>query len=438
LFILPVVWLSYRPPVRPLPLLIAGLIVLAVWTPYLRLEATRGFADMKSQLFLRHMLPEHYRQSWCDTSLTLTTWREPGAPSIPGSSSAGPPAPIGLSSRLGMVKDKVLSNFTDAVPIPGVNVLLLALVLGSILLCTVPGAAGEGIAVGERPPPGQRRRAPLAMLLIVAGLVLQGILSGLIPGAALVPASGLAKKLPQVLVLIGIILGGAPWLLAATQRVLRRIGVELQPTMPMRLLVISLVIPWCILVIVAEPGKPERFWWVWPIQVIFLAAAVAYFLPKFPVPRPIVAAAQLALAALVVLNPFLFGRIESWRADGWDGKDPEEVQVIDYVADQIRREGKSTAAIGYQLFIYPFMAEYHITNPVYKVGAEPELLLQYRHGIVNLDQCAEGVSPADEYRIVQRRPKKGPEEPMQSFDVPLDERFRLLRRFSLYEVFKRE
>jgi hypothetical protein len=205
----------------------------------------------------------------------------------------------------------------------------------------------------------------------------------------------------------------------------------------MRLLVISLVVPWFILIIVAEPGKPERFWWVWPIQVIFLAAAVAYFLPKFPVPRPIVAAAQLVLAVLVVLNTTLLGRIESWRTDGWDGEDPEEVRVIDYVADQIREEGKSKAAIGYQLFIYPFMAEYHITNPIYRVGGELELLLQFRHGIANTDQCAEGVSATDEYRIVQRRPKTGPEEPRQYFDVPLDERFRLLRRFSLYEVFKR-
>lgn len=443
LFILPVVWLSYRPPVRPLPLLVAGVIVLVVWAPYLRFEAKRDFADVKSQLFLRYMLPEQYRRSWCDTSLTLTTWREPvgprenGASTAQGSSPGGSAAPIGPFSRLRMVNDKVLSNFTEAVSAPGVNVLLLLLVLSTILLCAVPGAAGEGPPGAERRPPLQRRLAPISMLLIAAGLVLYGILSGRIPGAALIPASGVARKLPQVMLLIGIVLLGAPWLLAATQRVLRRIGVELQPTMPMRLLVISLVVPWFILVILAEPGKPERFWWLWPIQVILLTASLAYFLPRLPVPRPMVAAAQLVLAAVVVLNHSLVGRIESWRTDGWAGKDPQEVQVIDYVADQIRRDGKAKAAIGYQLYIYPFMAEYHITNPIYKVGAELELMLRYRHGIVNTDQCAEGVSPADEYRIVQRRPKQGSEEPRQIFDVPLDQRFRLLRHFDLYDVFKR-
>jgi 4-amino-4-deoxy-L-arabinose transferase-like glycosyltransferase len=442
LFILPVVWLSYRPPVRPLPLLIALLIVVTAWSPYLRLEATRNFADMRSQLFLRYMLPEHYRQSWCDTSLTLTTWQEPGGArdagtsAAPGSSAGGTPGTIGLATRVGMLKDKVLFNFTGAVPIRGVNILLLALVLGTILLCSLPDAAAGRIA-GGRAPPHRRQRPRIAVSLILAGFVLYAIATGVIPGASLIPASGLAKKLPQMLVAVGIILGGGPWLLAATQRLLRRIGVELQPTMPMRLLVISLVVPWILLVIVAEPGKPERFWWVWPIQAILLAAAVAYFLPRFPLPRLVVAGAQAVLAAIVVLNPFLFGRLESWRADGWSGKDPEEVQVIDFVANQVRAENNSTAAIGYQLFIYPFMAEYHITNPIYKVGAELELMLLSRHGIVNTDRCAEGVSPKDEYRIVQRRPKNAPDEPKAYFAVPPDERFRLLRRFSLYEVFKR-
>ena len=83
------------------------------------------------------------------------------------------------------------------------------------------------------------------------------------------------------------------------------------------------------------------------------------------------------------------------------------------------------------------MAKYHITNPVYKVGAELELLHRYRHGITNTDQCAEGLSPRDEYLIVQTRRKNGPEEPKLYFDVPRDERFRLLRRFDLYQVFKR-
>ena len=79
LLILPVVWLLYRPPGRPVPVLVAGLVLLIIWSPYLRLEATRGFADVKSMLFLRYILPTEPRQSWCDPSLALVTWREKAA-----------------------------------------------------------------------------------------------------------------------------------------------------------------------------------------------------------------------------------------------------------------------------------------------------------------------------------------------------------------------
>jgi hypothetical protein len=56
---------------------------------------------------------------------------------------------------------------------------------------------------------------------------------------------------------------------------------------------------------------------------------------------------------------------------------------------------------------------------------------------VNTDLCAEGISPADEYRITQRRPKPGADEPRQYLDVPPDSRFRLVRRFGLFDVFRR-
>ena len=443
LLILPVVWLFYRPPVRPVPLLVSAIVVLTAWSPYLKLEATRGFADIKSMLLLRYILPENYRQAWCDTTATLGTWSNAavaGATSplaAEGPSDSGPAVAPGLAQRLGMFTDKVLSNFTNAVPNPGPDVLLLALVLGTIVLCAAPGTGREEPGVSDRGLLSPRKVAVAGTLLIAGSLVLHLIIHRRIFGTVL-PASGVANKLPQVSLLVGLILLGAPRLAAAAQHVLGRLGVGFQPTLPMRLLVISLVVPWLVLVVLAEPGKPERFWWVWPVQVIFLAAFVGYVLPRFPIPRLAVVAAQVAVVCLVVLNWFLFGRVDDWRRNGWAGKDPEEVQVIDYVGGLVRGEGKSEAAIGYRLFFYPFMAQYHITNPTYRVGGELELMLRYRHGIENVDQCAEGVSPVDEYRIVQVRPKSGADEPRHYVVAPSDDRFRLVRRFGLYEVHKRQ
>jgi hypothetical protein len=130
--------------------------------------------------------------------------------------------------------------------------------------------------------------------------------------------------------------------------------------------------------------------------------------------------------------------MKQWLRNGWAGSDAQEVQVVDYVANRLRSDGTPRAAIGYQIFIYEFMAKYNIIDRQYKVGAEFDLLFKQRHGITNTDQCAEGVSPNDEYRIVQRRPKSGEEQPGNYFQVPQNTRFHLIKSFDLYQVFKRD
>ena len=68
------------------------------------------------------------------------------------------------------------------------------------------------------------------------------------------------------------------------------------------------------------------------------------------------------------------------------------------------RGQSSQAAIGYDVDIWRFMAYTHVIDPRYKVGADLDLLFKYRHGIANLDRCAEGFQASDRYRIVQVAP----------------------------------
>jgi hypothetical protein len=201
--------------------------------------------------------------------------------------------------------------------------------------------------------------------------------------------------------------------------------------------VLSLVVPWLILLVVAEPGRPERFFWIWPLQAIALAAFIMNVMVRLRIPSPVLRISQMMFIGAVLIQP-IKSHLEPWLRNGWAGSDPEEVQVVDYVANQLRSDARENAAVGYQIFIYPFMANYKIIDRQYKVGAEFDLLFKYRHGIGNTDQCAEGVSPADEYRIVQTRPKDGEAEPRHYFEAPLDKRFRLLRSFDLYRVYKRD
>ena len=72
----------------------------------------------------------------------------------------------------------------------------------------------------------------------------------------------------------------------------------------------------------------------------------------------------------------------------------------------------------------------------YKVGAEFDVLFKYQHGIENTDTCAEGVSPRDDYRIVQTRPMKAEDAPRNYFEIPLENRFKLVREIGVYRIFK--
>jgi hypothetical protein len=198
-----------------------------------------------------------------------------------------------------------------------------------------------------------------------------------------------------------------------------------------RLFALSLLVPWLILVLVAEPGRSERFLWLWPLQVIGVAAFATHVLGRAR--RQVAWLVQLGLVFVLVADPVL-SRVDAWQHTGWAGPDAEEVQVVDYAATYLRAEGKDRVAIGYQTFVYPFMARYHAIDPQYKVGAEFDLLFKYRYGIVNLDQCGEGLSPADDYRIIQNWPQSTPGAPVSYFEVSSPDNFRTLGRVASYDV----
>src|SRR5437870_4477122 len=57
LFILPIIWFLYRPPLKLRPLLFAGVAILGLWYPYLKFEYRREFIDLRSQLLRQTILP---------------------------------------------------------------------------------------------------------------------------------------------------------------------------------------------------------------------------------------------------------------------------------------------------------------------------------------------------------------------------------------------
>src|SRR5215831_7132648 len=79
LFIVPVVWIYYRPPLRIRPLLVAAFLVAIVWYPYSRFEVSRGFLDLKSQVFRHRILPEDFEKYWCNPNLAPKSWHRDAA-----------------------------------------------------------------------------------------------------------------------------------------------------------------------------------------------------------------------------------------------------------------------------------------------------------------------------------------------------------------------
>jgi dolichyl-phosphate-mannose-protein mannosyltransferase len=452
IFILPALWLVYRPPIDFKPLIIAIGIVLFVWSPYLRFETGRGFADIRSQVLQQNIVPAIYRQIWCDPSIRL---RELGSTSdaIPLVSSQPPQsyqAPNLMSAAVmltNQITGKFLYNFQGATPFPEMGMAFLVIVLSSFILLSVTGYRPETDGILSPKPfwkpfwNNQTTQLALGMILIGA-LTNEFIIAHLLGIERNLELSTIKtlRTIEKLLILGGAFVLAGKSMVALVSRLLGWAGIRIQNQEradQMGVLVLSLAIPWFILLMVAEPGKPERFWWLWTLQSTFLAAFFTWILPRFGISRALTWITAISIMIIVGWNPFLLHRVNAWHENGWSGIDAPAIQVVNFVTGEIEAEGKKHAPIGYHFFIYQFMAAYNITNPQYKVGMDFDLLFKYPRGITNTNQCAEGLSPLDEYRIVQTTPQKGKEAPRLYFDVPLDRDFRLLRQFGPYQVFKR-
>ncbi|MEO6164815.1 MAG: hypothetical protein ABIP88_11835, partial [Candidatus Binatia bacterium] len=206
-----------------------------------------------------------------------------------------------------------------------------------------------------------------------------------------------------------------------------------------RLLVVSLVIPWIILLLLVENANHlERLWWLWPLQVVFLSVPATHWSSQSRVARLCAGIGSFTLALLLVANSLLLTRLESWLVSGWSGDDAEEIKVVDYTANRIILDGKDHASIGYDIAIMPFIANFHASDRRYKVGADLDLLFKYRHGVKNTDKCGEGFSPDDEYRIAQPSNGAGTElNTYDRFEIPHDPTFQMVQSFNSYRLLQR-
>jgi hypothetical protein len=336
----------------------------------------------------------------------------------------------------------LLSNFQYEVPtIPGVNIVMAGLGIVSLFVLSVFGIPGKTVGTLDR-----ILRYGLLCLGIAAVLLAvlwnEFIISRFLSSdGTLQPSTVSAIRWLQlilasggitVLLLRSRIGASIHWLAKAAGSG----GEFIKQSFNIKLLVLSLIIPWAILLLLVEsPGKLQRLAQLWPLQVIFLAASMTYVLPLLKVPRLIAVIGSLVLIFIVADNTVVESRVAAWQRDGWSGTEPEEVQAIHYVADRLN--GKNQAAIGYQFYIMPFVATYNVRDSRYKVGANLDLLLRDLHGVSNTNHCAEGFASNDEFRIVETKPGSNVVGEKDHFDIPIEGSFHVARQFGSIQVIER-
>ena len=82
------------------------------------------------------------------------------------------------------------------------------------------------------------------------------------------------------------------------------------------------------------------------------------------------------------------------------------------------------------------MAQYNVVDARYKIGADFDLLFRDVHGVSNVDRCAEGVSPNDEFRIIQSTPPWTDPTGRGYIEVPEDN-YQFMEEIGSYRIYKR-
>jgi hypothetical protein len=433
---IPVIWLLYRPSIRLAPVLAATVLALVIWYPYIRFEQAHHFVDLRSQLLREEVPRGSFERSWCNPAVAPASWRE-GRPRTAGLPVAGS-ARRWVSGKVGLIAGELLwANFATGPSIPGAPLVLLLLTLCSTGVLLV-GSRKESSRVVSGTDVWSERVNWLGIAIALVAVVLnEWLLARFVSADGFLAASSISaiRRFQAAL------------LIAAVVLVVYRVKFSFVITGALRawnasgygkrtdVLMLALAVPWILLFLLSDSDR--RFWWLWPLQVIPLAAIVTYVPRRLCAPQWAIRLGSFAVAVLVLANPVFLSRLDSWFRDGWPGRDAIEVQVTDRIAARMALAGEQKAPIGYEVDIWAFMAAYNNLDARYKAGADLDLLLRYRHKITNLDRCAEGFSLDDQYRIVQTEPRDAEPAGRNRLESHRDASFQVTEKVGIYQIFER-
>jgi|SoiMethySBSTD1v2_1073268.scaffolds.fasta_scaffold00140_46 dolichyl-phosphate-mannose-protein mannosyltransferase len=447
ILLVPFFWYRYRPPVRLTQVAVAIVAGLALWWPYLVYEAQHDYRDLQSMVLRAEVDDSAPRgQQWCDRQLTLigadgqpvaAADRTPGAPESGGVLRRAALAGYrGLVRVRGAIDNAITGAVGGTLPhAPGADVVLFGAAALSLIGVAL-GSTALGPFVLSRPI----RHWTLGVV-IGAAFVGMGVVAPYLLVPVLSADGSIERATRDALDTLRMLSVGAGVLLIVVRPLwmgLARVTATLHGTSAssstQRFLLFAVVVPWAALLVLVEPERSERFWWLWPLVAIFLAALVFHSVGTETVRRRLVAAVVVViLMAATWVTPTNIARLESWRTAGWAGHDADEIRAVEYVA--ARAGGRRDVRLGYQVPFFRGIPGLSAVDSRFKVGAELDLMLAYKHGIANMSRCAEGVSPSDDYRLVDVTGHAPPGT--YRFVALPGAGFRPVRRFGTTEVFER-
>jgi hypothetical protein len=358
LFVLPVLWLVYRPPVGWKSLLASVLFSLLVWFPYLRFEAERGFVDLASILLLRPVdsIEENSASDpiYCYSAMPGEN-DEPNDIYLPYI--GGPEIEQRVIYPLAGWKNQAAyricrtllnidRNFDTDLFALGANRLLNTVLwwifmAGWLALAWTVVRSWRGIRqIVEL----GRRKAWIPLALAAAGaLIFYWLLN-----PDLVANFAADKSLDRnVSLAVEQARGFVPWLWLAVC-----LGWFLSTRVPERkpdhaILFIAFTLPWLVLVIMGEPGRPERFWFMWPLQVWVTVQGLRWAAERFRRANFAHAILAAALAAVLLPVPFYAERISDAQTNGYSGRDNDQWKVIEFLAGKAGSGAERSLWVGY-------------------------------------------------------------------------------------------
>ena len=422
---LPVLWLVYRPPISWRSLVIAAAATFVLWSPYLLHEWEQGFRGLWAQLSRQSVIPPDFERSWCDADLRPRIEAELGGLDLTGQRGGPEVDDVGggvkwlavkVASRISVVTLWLTGNLQLRLGDPVVDA-VVGLVLAAALLMVVASALTlelEGI-VGRLKRMGTTRwMSPVALRILGLVAVVVGVAVNEVSVVRLFSRDGhlwadeigIIRQFQAGAFLAGVVLVFH----TSLGRLARRLAARTEwraDALPgrdfLRFLAYTYLVPGVALLVVAAPGRGRYFFPLWPLQCVLLAIFTVHVLPRVVALRWVQTAGAVVLLVLVCWKP-IHGSLWGWYRSGYHGTEPGLLQAVDHVGEAVRGEGRTSAAIGYQLPFPGFHISYNVVDPRYKVGAVADFLLRLRHGIRNENLCAEGIRPGDEYRIVAQRP----------------------------------